>query len=549
MKLEIFFEKFEMFVDAPNAVARMREVVLQLAFSGGLSGKRATANAVPDGWESRTIESISASISSGFACSRSHQVENGHIHLRTHNISTLGTLNFDLLVRIDPKMVDPKKSSIRAGDILFNNTNSQELVGKTSLVDRDYDYGYSNHINRIRLKDGIFPGFVVFYLTLLRNSGYFARLCTRWINQAAVNTDMLKEQTIPLPPLAEQKRIVAKVDELMALCDRLESQQQEREEKHKALSRASLARFADAPTPANLQFIFHPSYTIAPADLRKSILTLAVQGKLVPQDPEDEPAEKLIARIAQHRRSKNAKDYSPVDSDAVPFEAPYSWSWVRLGNLSLSSDSGWSPQCGSESRTGDEWGVLKVSAVSWGGFDPDANKALPSGMEPRPECEVRPGDFLLSRANTEELVARSVVVEQTPPRLMMSDKIVRFMFPDEIEKAFINLANLSDPSREYYMRNASGTSSSMKNIGREVMCNLPVAIPPLAEQRRIVAKVEELMKLVDALETQLAASRATAANLLAALVAELTGTPNTAKASVPTNTTTGTGRRGRPPKS
>ena len=140
--------------------------------------------------------------------------------------------------------------------------------------------------------------------------------------------------------------------------------------------------------------------------------------------------------------------------------------------------------------------------------------------------KLKRGDFLLSRANTEELVARSVVVEQTPPRLMMSDKIVRFTFPDEIEKAFINLANLSDPSRAYYIRNASGTSSSMKNIGREVMCNLPIALPPLAEQRRIVAKVEQLMALVDALETQLAASRATAANLLSGLVAELTACGN-----------------------
>lgn len=103
---------------------------------------------------------------------------------------------------------------------------------------------------------------------------------------------------IPLPPLAEQKRIVAKVDELMALCDRLESQQQERETRHAALARASLARFADAPTPTNLNFLFHPSFDIHPSDLRKSILTLAVQGKLVPQDPNDEPAEEILARIA-----------------------------------------------------------------------------------------------------------------------------------------------------------------------------------------------------------------------------------------------------------
>ena len=106
----------------------------------------------------------------------------------------------------------------------------------------------------------------------------------------------------PLPPLAEQKRIVAKVDELMALCDRLEAQQQERETRHAALARASLARFADAPTPANLPFLFHPSYAIPPADLRKSILTLAVQGKLVPQDPNDEPA-RVAARTNRDPQS------------------------------------------------------------------------------------------------------------------------------------------------------------------------------------------------------------------------------------------------------
>ena len=182
MTVDLFFKKFDQFADAPNAVAKMLELVLRLAFSGGLSGKSPSKNEIPEGWEKRTIESIASSVTPGFACSKNHQVEGGLVHLRTHNISTLGILNFDLLVKIDPKMVDQKKCSIRAGDILFNNTNSQELVGKTSLVDRDYDYGFSNHINRIRLKDGVVPGFVVFYLTLLRNSGYFARLCTRWIN-------------------------------------------------------------------------------------------------------------------------------------------------------------------------------------------------------------------------------------------------------------------------------------------------------------------------------------------------------------------------------
>jgi type I restriction enzyme S subunit len=308
----------------------------------------------------------------------------------------------------------------------------------------------------------------------------------------------------------------------MALCDRLESQQQERATRHAALARASLARFAEAPTPANLHLLFHPSYDIPPAELRKAILTLAVQGKLVEQHAKEEPARELVDRIAALRRAQKSKQYEGVLPGEAPYEVPFSWSWVRLGNISLTSDSGWSPQCHSESRSGDGWGVLKVSAVSWGAFKPEENKALPSGVASRPDCEVKAGDFLLSRANTEELVARSVVVDQTPPRLMMSDKIVRFTFPDDIDRAYINLANSSLYSRAYYARNASGTSSSMKNIGREVMCNLPIPLPPLAEQHRIVAKVKQLMALLDRLETRLTASRDSAGKLLEAVATELT---------------------------
>ena len=95
--------------------------------------------------------------------------------------------------------------------------------------------------------------------------------------------------------------LAARDELLRAFCDRLETQQKERETRHAALARASLARFADAPTPANLNFIFHKSYDITPADLRKTILTLAVQGKLVAQDPNDELPSVLLERIREHR--------------------------------------------------------------------------------------------------------------------------------------------------------------------------------------------------------------------------------------------------------
>ena len=518
MKLETFYEKFDHFADAPDAVAKMRELVLCLAFSGGLTGNRPTGDEVPVGWETRTIESISASISSGFACSRSHQVEGGHVHLRTHNISTLGTLNFDLMVRIDPKMVDPQKASIRAGDILFNNTNSQELVGKTSLVDRDYDYGFSNHITRIRPREGIFPGFVVFYLTLLRNSGYFARLCTRWINQAAVNTDTLKQQTIPLPPLAEQKRIVAKVNELMALCDRLEAQQQERETRHAALARASLARFADAPTPANLELLFHYSFDIAPADLRKSILTLAIQGKLVPQDPNDEPAGALLARLTSRDAQDNSRRRKgqPVlvfTPDEIPFELPSGWAWERLGNIGDTNIGlTYSPQDVSDVGIP----VLRSSNVQNGKLD--FEDLVRVKCKPKQSAMVQDGDLLIcARNGSRALVGKVAVIEHlTEPAAFGAFMAIFRSQMNEYLYHFIRSPLFRQMIDEV-------NTTTINQITQGNLRSTLAPIPPLAEQRRIAAKVDQLMALVDALETQLAASRATAAKLMEAIVAEFTG--------------------------
>lgn len=110
--------------------------------------------------------------------------------------------------------------------------------------------------------------------------------------QQRVSSDYFRFAPFPLPPLAEQKRIVAKVDELMGLCARLEAQRKEREEKHAALS-----RFAEAPTPANLEYLFHQSYAIEPDELRKCILTLAAQGRLVRQNEKGETSDQFLRRV------------------------------------------------------------------------------------------------------------------------------------------------------------------------------------------------------------------------------------------------------------
>jgi len=177
--------------------------------------------------------------------------------------------------------------------------------------------------------------------------------------------------------------------------------------------------------------------------------------------------------------------------------------------------------CEGYPRSDDNWGVIKVSAVSWDLFEPGENKQLMSGVVPRENARIREGDFLISRANTSELVGKCVVVCREPANLMLSDKIVRLRLATDISKRFLAMVNNhADYARDYYASNASGTSLSMKNVSREVIYSLSIPIPPLAEQHRIVAKVDELMALCDALEAQLTTNATTSRQLLEAVLHE-----------------------------
>jgi type I restriction enzyme S subunit len=134
---------------------------------------------------------------------------------------------------------------------------------------------------------------------------------------------------------------------------------------------------------------------------------------------------------------------------------------------------------------------------------------------------VKQGDFLISRANTAELIARAVIVDEQPVKLMMSDKIVRLLLSKNCNHRFVWIVNnYADFARAHYVERASGVSPSMKNVSRDVILSLPFPLPPLAEQHRIVAKVDALMGLCDRLEESLTATAATRRRLLDALLTE-----------------------------
>ncbi|MCO6487990.1 MAG: restriction endonuclease subunit S, partial [Phaeodactylibacter sp.] len=241
--------------------------------------------------------------------------------------------------------------------------------------------------------------------------------------------------------------------------------------------------------------------------LRQSILQLAVKGLLVEQNPKDEPALVLLERIKEEKarlveegKIRKQKALPAISEEEKPFEAPEGWVWCRLGELIIDISSGWSPKCHPFSAEDGEWGVLKVSAVSWGVFKPEENKKLPIDLSPKPEIEVKKGDYLMSRANTEELIAKSVIVQENIEKLMMSDKILRVTFSKEVYKEFIQIVNNGAIGRKFFAEKATGTSKSMKNVSRSIIKNMPIPLPPLAEQRRIVERVEGLLAWCGRLE-------------------------------------------------
>lgn len=145
----------------------------------------------------------------GFACSKSKLVQNGLLHLRPFNINTTSNLDLSTIYMIPASEAPTEKRTLLAGDILFNNTNSVDLVGKAAIVESSLSAGFSNHLTRIRVdRNRCEPSFVCFQLNHLWRNGFFQERATQWVSQAAFNATALIGLPIPLAPLDEQRRIV-----------------------------------------------------------------------------------------------------------------------------------------------------------------------------------------------------------------------------------------------------------------------------------------------------------------------------------------------------
>ena len=297
--------------------------------------------------------------------------------------------------------------------------------------------------------------------------------------QPNLSAKNLEQFLIPLPPLAEQKRIVSKIEELLPLVDRYEQ---------------AWTKLEDF----NHRF---------PEDMKKSILQQAIQGKLVEQRPEEGNAQELYAQIQAEKQRlikegkiKKEKPLPEITEDEKPFEIPDGWMWVRLGSLLHFIDTGKSFKCDEVPPNKNQCGIIKVSAVTWGTFQEDESKTCYSDDSWVEAYAIHPGDFLICRANTATLVGGCVIVDDISKRLMLSDKVLRLHYTNLVCPRYALWALRTPLARNQFGMAATGTSESMKNISQDTIRRLVIPLPPLAEQKRIVARLEELLPLCEKLK-------------------------------------------------
>jgi type I restriction enzyme S subunit len=345
---------------------------------------------------------------------------------------------------------------------------------------------------------------------------------------------------VPFPPIAEQQRIGSKVDELMALCDQLAKTRAEQEERRDQLLAAFLHRLnngAEGPELRENARVFLnclPNVTARPDQLnkiRQIIVSLGLRGHLVPQDPKDASATELLLRIqaangvlgARRQLGKMASlPLEPIFQP--PFAIPNSWQWTTLGTVARGLRYGTSVKCSYELLGAP---VLRIPNVKDGRLDIEDLKYGPLSDRESRELQLQLGDILMVRSNGSlDLVGRAALVEEDAIGLCYAGYLVRVRTdPTNLNTRYLVLALNSELVRKQ-IEGPIRTTVGLKNVNAKELGALIVPIPPLAEQQRIVNRVEELVALCDGIEQQLGRAVVQSQNLAAASIHQaLASTP------------------------
>jgi len=393
-------------------------------------------------------------------------------------------------------------------------------LGKISIVKSPM--AYNQDLKAVKLTNNVsVEHFINTYATLkIKGTG---------TTVMGIKQEQLLEYIIGLPPFEEQHRIVAKVDELMVLCDQLEAQTESSIDAHKTLVEVLLATLTDAKNTDELNenwqtlsqhfdVLFTTQASID--QLKQTILQLAVMGKLVKQDPKDEPVSKLLERIATEKQQlikdkkiKKQKPLPPITDEEKPFGLPVGWEWAKLGNAlnKITDGTHHSP------INGESGEYLYISAKNIKNNGVQLSNATYVTKEMHDEiysrCDPEYGDILYIKDGATTGI---VTINDIDEPFSMLSSVALLKCPAGILNRYL-LLSLRSPF--FYKEMRAGMSGVA--ITRVTLKKLNAAcfpLPSLTEQHRIVAKVDELMALCEQLKVRLRDAQTTQLQLTEAIV-------------------------------
>ena len=361
---------------------------------------------------------------------------------------------------------------VEQGDILYSTV--RPYLHNMCIVDKQFSYTpiASTGFAVLTCYSGIFNKYLFYYLMTPTFDCYAnSSENAKGVAYPAINDDRLYRAVIAIPPLAEQKRIVAKIEELLPYIDRYEQ------------AWSKLEQF-------NGRF---------PEDMKKSLLQYAIQGKLVEQRSEEGTGEELFAQIQAEKQRlikagkiKKEKPLPEITDDEKPFEIPESWMWVRWGDLSQSIQYGYNAPA-------QESGRIKMVRIS----DIQGGKVLWDSV---PYCEIKEDDistYLLGAndilfARTGGTVGKSYLVREVPEEAIYAGYLIRTRYSSLLCPEYLKYYM---ESQLYWGQLRNGTiATAQPNCNGKTLSKMVLPLPPLAEQKRIVEKLEQLLLLCERLK-------------------------------------------------
>lgn len=491
---------------------------------------------LPNGWEWSTLNTLITVMDAGWspACPSEPSPNNDTWGvLKTtavQNMEYREEENKVLAVSKEPR----PQYEVKVGDILVTRAGPKNRVGVSCLVKKTRpNLMISDKIIRFHLAEvGISESYIALCLNAGATAGYLESAKSGMAeSQMNISQDKLKLSPIPLASTHEQHRIVAKVDELMALCDQLEQQTEASIEAHQLLVSTllnTLTNSADADELmenwARISDHFDTLFTTEESidQLKQTILQLAVMGKLVPQDPNDEPASVLLERIAEEKaqlvKEKKIKKQKPLPAiaeDEKPFDLPNGWEWCRFSDMS------------NEVATGPFGSMIHKRDYIEGGT-PLINPSHMIDSKIIEDNSITVSDIKVSELSSYKLfendivmarrgeMGRCALVSKREEGWLCGTGSFVLRFNQSLSREYILLMFRTSYVREYLGGKSIGTT--MTNLNHGILNKMPLLLPPIAQQHRITTKVEEMMALCNQLKARLNESQTTQLQLTDAIV-------------------------------